>query len=103
MKACLGYRRRSHGRARAHWWLIPLAVLACLTIAWLVQPSREAPVALLAAPASADSATDYSALAPTGAGPRAAAAPAIDHSVVESKQLADEPDMTGASIGAYGP
>ena len=27
----------------------------------------------------------------------------IDHSVVESKGLADEPDMTGASIGAYQP
>ena len=26
----------------------------------------------------------------------------IDHSVVESNSLADEPDMTGASVGAYG-
>ncbi len=27
----------------------------------------------------------------------------IDHSVVESIKGSDEPDMTGASIGAYGP
>jgi len=34
----------------------------------------------------------------------AASAPLpIDHSVVQSRQLADEPDMTGASIGAYAP
>ena len=29
--------------------------------------------------------------------------PRIDHSVVESKSLLDEPDMIGASIGTYAP
>lgn len=103
MKACSGYRRHSHGRARVRWVLIPLAVLAGLTATWLMQPLRSAPVALLVAPASADTATDFSALSPTRAGVEPSAAQALDHSVVESKQLADEPDMTGASIGAYGP
>lgn len=103
MKACLRCRHHSHGRARIRWVLIPLAVLATLTAAWLMQPPRGTPVAMLVAPAGADAATDFSALAPTRAGVVPSAAHALDHSVVESKQLADEPDMTGASIGAYGP
>jgi hypothetical protein len=55
------------------------------------------------APASADGAVDVRSLPPTGAVVEAASPLPIDHSVVQSKQLADEPDMTGASIGAYAP
>lgn len=40
-------------------------------------------------------------LPPTGAG-QAAPAAALDHSVVESLQPADEPAMSGASVAAYG-
>jgi hypothetical protein len=50
--------------------------------------------------------------APAGATPMVTAAPppqdaesipqpAIDHSVVKSRSIADEPDMTGASVAAY--
>lgn len=55
-------------------------------------------------PAARDTALDVASLPPTSAGRAGAAAePLLDHSVVERLDLLDEPDMTGASIGAYSP
>jgi hypothetical protein len=55
------------------------------------------------APAGGDGALDVHSLPPTGAVVEAASPVPIDHSVVQANPLADEPDMTGASIGAYAP
>jgi hypothetical protein len=101
MKARSGNRHHSHGHARGHWALIPVALLASAAI-WLLQPLRGAQIVALGAPASADVVAELFAR-PDWVGAAAAAAPVLDHSVVRSKQLADEPDMTGASIAAYAP
>lgn len=55
-------------------------------------------------PAEREVAPDVASLPPTSAGPAGAtAAPLLDHSVVERLDPLDEPDMTGASIGTFGP
>ena len=102
MKERLANGRRSRGHARAQWVLIPVAAVASMAI-WLLQPLPGAQIAALAALASTDAAAEQSVPNPLSAGAAAAAAPVLDHSVVRSKQLADEPDMTGASIAAYAP
>jgi hypothetical protein len=97
MKTRFGSRRHSQGHARPHWVLVPVAVLASLVAVWSMQPLGNARMASIDMPSSADIAAGSSRP------PAAVEAPVLDHSVVRSKQLGDEPDMTGASIGTYGP
>jgi hypothetical protein len=97
-------------RHRSRWALPIVAGAAFVVAATLLTrqagsalpPGTESDPALLH-PTMVDASTDISALPATGAGKAAGAAHFIDHSVVESKSLVDEPDMTGASIGLYGP
>lgn len=97
MNARFGSQRHSRGHARSHWVLIPVALLAALVAVWSMQPLRDARRASIDMPSSADIAAGFSRP------PAAVEGPALDHSIVRSKQLGDEPDMTGASIGTYGP
>jgi hypothetical protein len=55
-------------------------------------------------PAAHALAQDAASPPPASAGRAGAPAePLLDHSVVERLERIDEPDMTGASIGAFGP
>lgn len=85
--------RTSH---RGRWLIGVIAGAAAAGgVALLAGPSDSAPPPSNAAGNSGIAAAP--AIAPK------AAAPAVDHSVVESKSLLEEPDMTGASIGTYAP
>jgi len=95
---------------RSRWTLsIVAAVAFVVAVSVLTRRADSAPPAgtevdaAVLHPPTVDASTDLSALPATGAGKAAGAAHFIDHSIVESKSLAGEPDMTGASIGVYGP
>lgn len=82
-------------RDRSHW-LVALAAVAAITAVFALAPG---PTRMPSEPAEIASDDGRHAMQSMAT----QAAPLIDHSVVESKSLLDEPDMTGASIGAYGP
>jgi hypothetical protein len=83
-------------RYRRHWLLSLVAAAAIVAVVALVAaPSATAP------PVPGEVVADDRRYAsPVRTSERASL---IDHSVIESKSLLDEPDMTGASIGAYAP
>lgn len=70
--------------------LLALAVAALVAIAAAILLAK-----------SVLSSADASSLLPSDAIGAVGPLSIIDHSVVETKVLVDEPDMTGASIGAY--
>lgn len=85
-------RRPWADRLRHTLPLLAVILLAALATSamWTQRRSAVVPVELASAPAEPAGRPDSSL-------PRS-----IDHSVAEQRSLPDEPDMTGASIGAYG-
>jgi hypothetical protein len=81
-------------RDRSHW-LVAVAAVAVIA----------AVLALAAGPRMASEPAEVGGVDERHAVPGMAteSPPRIDHSVVESKSLLDEPDMIGASIGTYAP
>jgi hypothetical protein len=79
------------GRGHSRIWL-PLTVATFVAISAAIVLAGGIPTDL-------DAASQPTRDASSGAGPLSL----MDHSIVKSTALADEPDMTGASIGAYGP
>lgn len=79
---------------RRHVGVIAALVVTALAAALVLATDPTSNASVAAGPAESPHAL---------AGPPAAAEPRLDHSVVESESAADAPDMTGASIGTYGP
>ncbi len=84
-------RRRWADRLRHSLPLLAVILLAALATSLLWTQRRPATMAVELASAPAE---------PAGRADGRLAGP-IDHSVVEQRGLLDEPEMTGASIGAY--
>jgi len=83
-------------RDRLPWLLALVAVAAIAAASALVT----VPARMASDPPSKADGDEAPDVAPERSTERALL---IDHSVVESKSLLDEPDMTGASIGTYAP
>jgi hypothetical protein len=82
-------------RDRAHW-LVALVALAAIAA---VSALSGGPTRVASQPAELGGDDERLVLPDTAT----QGTPRIDHSVVESKSLLDEPDMIGASIGTYAP
>ena len=82
-------------RHRHRVFIVAAAALVAVVVTWLADPTAET----LALRGGDGDAIETDALPAVARDERLNAGGFIDHSVVETKGLADDPDMTGASIG----